>query len=78
MEEEQRLKEEHQEAVREEKERKEKAILRHKHAHKRELLEQDMGRLMEELGQMEQADRRRRQAVVANIPVGIEGASPNF
>ncbi|XP_072033360.1 uncharacterized protein [Amphiura filiformis] len=68
IEEGQRLEEEHRETVRESKERKEKAILRHKHAHKRALLEQDMGRLMEELGQMEQADRRRRQAVVAKIP----------
>ena len=65
------MKEEQQETEREAKERHEKAILRHKHAHKRELLEQDMDRLMDELGQMEQADRRRRQAVVAKIPVSV-------
>ncbi|XP_038050313.1 centrosomal protein of 295 kDa-like [Patiria miniata] len=68
QEEERRAKEDEMATEREEKERLEKARLRHQHARKQELLHQDYTRLMEELGQMEQADRRRRQAIVANIP----------
>ncbi|XP_022098578.1 uncharacterized protein LOC110983558 isoform X2 [Acanthaster planci] len=68
QEEERRAKEDKVETEREEKERQEKACLRHQHARKQELLHQDYNKLMEELGHMEQADRRRRQTIVANIP----------
>ena len=71
QEEEDRLKEDKVSAQRENNERKEKAHLRHKHAHKKTLLGQDMDRLMNELDHLEQADRRRRQAIVAKIPVSI-------
>ncbi|XP_071798998.1 uncharacterized protein [Asterias amurensis] len=68
QEESRRVKEENEDAAREVKERHEKAHLRHHHARKQELLHQDYNKLMEELGHLEQADRRRRQAIVANIP----------
>ena len=69
QEESRRVKDENEDAAREVKERHEKAHLRHHHARKQELLHQDYNKLMEELGHLEQADRRRRQAIVANIPV---------
>eukprot|EP00057_Strongylocentrotus_purpuratus_P001485 XP_001199325.2 PREDICTED: uncharacterized protein LOC763378 isoform X2 [Strongylocentrotus purpuratus] len=50
------------------KERQEKAVLRHKHAKGKELLKQDYERLLLDLSDLQNADRRRRQAVVADIP----------
>lgn len=50
-------------------ERQEKAVLRHKHAKGKELLKQDYERLLLDLSDLQNADRRRRQAVVADIPV---------
>ncbi|XP_071956209.1 uncharacterized protein [Antedon mediterranea] len=64
----QRSKEEEEERSREIKERHEKAVLRHKYAREKELLRQDYDHLLNELGHLEQMDRRRRQAVVASIP----------
>ncbi|XP_071492736.1 uncharacterized protein [Diadema antillarum] len=49
-------------------ERHEKAALRHRHAKQKELLKQDYQQLLLELSGLQHADRRRRQAVVADIP----------
>ncbi|KAJ8030839.1 hypothetical protein HOLleu_27371 [Holothuria leucospilota] len=70
-EEEKRMKEEMREKKQELEERKTKASLRQRHAQEKEQLEKDLNYLLEELGQMEQADRRRRQLVVSNIPKQI-------
>ncbi|XP_041483407.1 centrosomal protein of 295 kDa-like [Lytechinus variegatus] len=63
-----RLKEETEKLQAELRERQEKAVLRHKHAKEKELLKQDYERLLLELSDLQNADRRRRQAVVADIP----------
>ncbi|XP_054771759.2 uncharacterized protein LOC129279679 [Lytechinus pictus] len=67
-EEDERLKEETEKLQAELRERQEKAVLRHKHAKEKELLKQDYERLLLELSDLQNADRRRRQAVVADIP----------
>ncbi|XP_033118084.1 uncharacterized protein LOC117117767 [Anneissia japonica] len=63
-----KMEEEVEERSKEIKERHEKAVLRHKYAREKELLRQDYDHLMNELGQLEQMDRKRRQAIVATIP----------
>lgn len=71
IDEEGRLKEETRERQQELKERQTKAALRQKHAQEKERMERAKSDLLEELDQMEQADRRRRQLIVSNIPVSL-------
>ncbi|XP_071839217.1 uncharacterized protein [Apostichopus japonicus] len=71
VDEEERLQEETRERQQELKERQTKAALRQKHAQEKERMERAKSDLLEELDQMEQADRRRRQLIVSNIPKQI-------
>lgn len=71
IDEEGRLKEETRERQQELKERQTKAALRQKHAQEKERMERAKSDVLEELDQMEQADRRRRQLIVSNIPVSL-------
>ncbi|NXI58298.1 CE295 protein, partial [Chloroceryle aenea] len=63
-----RLEELHREIERERRERVEKAYLRGSHALKKVHLAQDRERLLKELEQMQNMDRRRRRQIVAQMP----------